>query len=168
MTKQELLEMARKLQEQADGMEDEPSDTSESTDSEDTSSASASESEADTSENPATDTLEPESESIDPQPNGEIQSDVTEVQPAVKSEFVDTPPVPAVEPVGVEEPLTSNIDERFATAFQQYQEVKQELDKLKVAINEIMTRVDLVQEVTDKVATVDHDTLLTESIKLLV
>ena len=166
MTKQELLEMARKLQEQADGMEDETSDTSESTDSEDTSSAS--ESEADTSENPDTDTLEPESESIDPQPNGEIQSDVTEVQPAVKSEFVDTPPVPAVEPVGVEEPLTSNIDERFATAFQQYQEVKQELDKLKVAINEIMTRVDLVQEVTDKVATVDHDTLLTESIKLLV
>ena len=165
MTKQELLEMARKLQEQADGMEDEPSDTSESTDSEDP--PSASESEADTSENPDTD-IPPESEDIDPQPNGEIQPDVTEVQPAVKSEFVDTPPVPAVEPVGVEEPLTSNIDERFATAFQQYQEVKQELDKLKVAINEIMTRVDLVQEVTDKVATVDHDTLLTESIKLLV
>lgn len=166
MTKQELLEMAKKLQEQADSMPDETTESATTTGAEET------------SENPvnnepeSAETTEPElnengeieeSAQIEPQTNGKITDDVS---PSVNTAFEES--TEATEVQGVEQVLEANLDQRFATMLKNYTDVKAEVDKMKVVLSEIMTRIELVQEVTDKVTTVDHDTLLTESIKLLI
>lgn len=173
MTKKEMLDMAAKLQAQAEAMPDEGGDSATTTDAHNS------------NENPADKTTTPENNNndseereemspngqgeleegkqIEPQTNGKITDNV---EPGVDSTFQEA--TTATETAGVEQVLAANFDQRFATILTQYTELKVEFDKMKVALAEIMTRIDLVQEVTDKVTTVDHDTLLSESISLLV
>lgn len=187
MTKQELLEMAAKLQEQANSMPDIGDKEAPTTEISDAGGNETSGNESGAKEpsgdggemnsdpqtskevDPVTgkeindnDELE-EQKNIEPQTNGKITDDV---KPGVKSEFEE--PASGTETIGVEGVLAANLDQRFATLTAENQKLAAEMDKMKIALSEILTRIDLVQEVTDKVTTVDHDTLLSESIKLLV
>lgn len=160
MTKQDLLDMVSKLQSQADSM---PDDTSESP-----TTTSSKETNPETKETPQPQEETPnneveESTQIEPQTNGKVTDDIT---PKLDTSFQES--TTATETVGVEQMLSANFDKRFATILTQYTELKMEVDKMKVALSEILTRIELVQEVTDKVTTVDHDSLLSESIKLLI
>lgn len=169
MTKQELLEMARKLQEQANSMSDElDSETSKSSDGEKTADGEKEVNNGDKPNREGDEKLTPSGEleekpGIEPQTNGKITDDVT---PKVDVEFEED--TTAEETIGVEEVLSANLDQRFATIATDYAKLKAEMDKMKVVLSEIMTRIELVQEITDKVTTVDHDTLLSESIKLMI
>jgi len=101
---------------------------------------------------------------IDPQTNGApVEDDVT---PKVDAEF--TAPADGVETVGTQNDNGTNYDAMFASYEKRLSDQAVEIDKLKVFCAEIGTRLELVQEITDKVTTVDHDSLLTDSIKLLV
>jgi len=111
-------------------------------------------------EDTTTDTTD---ENIEPQTNGKLTDDVT---PKVDATFEQS--TNAQEVNGVEQMLGANLDQRFATMQKELTETRIELDKVKVVLSEILTRIELVQEVTDRVTTVDHDSLLSESIKLLV
>lgn len=187
MTKQELLEMAAKLQEQANSMPDvadKEAPTTESKPAGETSEStpdsaakqekegggdmnaepeSSAEKDPDTGRDiNANDELE-EKKNIEPQTNGKITDDVKQGPDVAFEE-----PASGTETLGVEGVLSANLDQRFATLTASYQQLAAEMDKMKIALSEILTRIDLVQEVTDKVTTVDHDTLLSESIKLLI
>lgn len=172
MTKQELLEMAKKLQAQAESMPDDTPDSATTTDahnsnesakkSDDMTENKDPQNEENAEEVTENNELE-EAKQIEPQTNGKITD---KVKPGVESTFEEN--TTATETAGVEQVLAANFDQRFATMLTQYTELKVEMDKMKVALAEILTRIELVQEVTDKVTTVDHDTLLSESIKLLV
>lgn len=173
MTKKEMLDMAAKLQAQAEAMPDEGGDSAATTDAHNSNeNPENKETTAENNNNDGDGQGEPEmtpdgeleeGKQIEPQTNGKITDDV---KPGVSSEFEEA--TTATETAGVEQVLAANFDQRFATILTQYTELKVEMDKMKVALAEIMTRIELVQEVTDKVATIDHDTLLSESIKLLV
>lgn len=167
MTKQELLEMAKKLQAQAESMPDEtPAETDPPTPQETTPPDSNSSNNNEVNDDPekkmdSNGELEEEAQ-IEPQTNGKITDDIT---PKVDTQFEES--TDAQETVGVDQLLSSNIDVRFATFQGEYDNLKMEVDKLKVAMAEILTRIELVQEVTDKVVTVDHDSLLGEAVRLL-
>lgn len=179
MTKSELLEMARKLQAQAESMPDEDGDSATTTDAHNSNdnpndkTTTAENNNNDNGQGEPENTDAPngvteeneleEAKQIEPQTNGKITDKVV---PGVDTGFEQS--TTATETDGVEQVLAANFDQRFATILTQYTELKMEMDKMKVALSEIMTRIELVQEVTDKVTTVDHDTLLTESIKLLI
>lgn len=176
MTKQELLEMAKKLQAQAESMPDDTTESSTTTGTENTPPATDDtiKGEKQVNDDPPSENIEEQQEitsdgeveepkQIEPQTNGKITDDVT---PSVDVSFEQS--TTATETAGVEQVLSANLDQRFATMLKNYTDVKAEVDKMKVVLSEIMTRIELVQEVTDKVTTVDHDTLLSESIKLLV
>lgn len=167
MTKKELLEMAAKLQAQAESMPDETGESAPTT-------GDTIDGEKQVNDDPKEGEVEEpqalnangeieEPAQIEPQTNGKITDDVT---PEVDVAFEQS--TTATETAGVEQVLEANLDQRFATMLKNYTEVKAEVDKMKVVLSEIMTRIELVQEVTDKVTTVDHDTLLSESIKLMV
>lgn len=166
MTKQELLEMAKKLQAEAEAMPDETTESATTTGAEQPSENQ--ENTEPTGEESAEPELTENGEveepaQIEPQTNGKITDDVT---PSVNTTFEES--TTATETKGVEQVLEANLDQRFATMLKNYSDVKAEVDKMKVVLSEIMTRIELVQEVTDKVTTVDHDTLLSESIKLMI
>lgn len=175
MTKQEMLEMAKKLQAQADAMPDDSGENPASTTTEsggedvekkpatDSKDGTAKDSEMAETQEETSDGEVEEQKQIEPQTNGKITDDVT---PKVDTQFEN--PAPMEEPNGVEQVLHANFDQRFATFTKELAILKSEMDKMKVVLSEIMTRIELVQEVTDKVTTVDHESLLTESIKLLV
>lgn len=121
-----------------------------------------------------------EGKQIEPQTNGAITDDIpaanvdenspslsVAVVPGPKSKFEES--TAALEVAGTEAAVTVNYDEKFATIAKEYALLMGKIDKLEVAMSQILTRIDLVQEVTDKVvAPVTHDSLLAESIKLLV
>lgn len=120
-----------------------------------------------------------EQKQIEPQTNGAITDDVPaanqdENSPALATAVVPGPksvyeaPTNAVEVVGTELPVTVNYDEKFATIAKEYAVLAGAIDKLNVQMAQILTRIDLVQEVTDKVVTPDHDTFLTQAVNLLV
>lgn len=121
-----------------------------------------------------------EQKQIEPQTNGPITDDVPktanqdEGSPALATAVVPGPksvyenPTNAVEVVGAEQPVTFNYDEKFATIAKEYAVLAGAIDKLNVQMAQILTRIDLVQEVTDKVVTPDHDTFLTQAVSLLV
>lgn len=190
MTKQELLEMAKKLQAEAEAMPDESGESASTTVAESGDMAGADSGdvkgaetpsdkiEKDTGEkplnkDPKTDESAPqgltpnneleEAKQIEPQTNGKVTDSV---KPGVDVAFEQS--TTATETAGVEQVLSANFDQRFATFTTELTNLKVEMDKMKVALSEILTRIELVQEVTDKVTTVDHDTLLSESIKLLI
>ena len=147
MTKQELLDMAEKLRQQAESMGDETSDSPESTNDGNTEPSD----EPIPQEDEVPSELESETPAdIDPEPNGAKEEPPTESEPPSEENLSE-----GTEVIGTEQVATANIDERFATALEQYNALKQEVDKIKVALSEIMTRIDLVQEVTDKVSTVN-------------
>lgn len=166
MTKQELLEMAKKLQAEAEAMPDETTESATTTGAEET-SENPPDAETTGEENTEPELNEngeiEEQAQIEPQTNGKITDDVT---PSVNTTFEES--TAATETMGVEQVLEANLDQRFATMLKNYTDIKAEVDKMKVVLSEIMTRIELVQEVTDKVTTVDHDTLLSESIKLMI
>lgn len=133
----------------------------------------------DSAEINANDEIE-EQKQIEPQTNGPITDDVPstanqdENSPALATAVVPGPksvyenPTNAVEVVGTELPVTVNYDEKFATIAKEYAVLAGAIDKLNVQMAQILTRIDLVQEVTDKVVTPDHDTFLTQAVNLLV
>jgi len=97
--------------------------------------------------------------------NGGLEDDTVIVN-AVDTTFEETST--DVEVIGVDELLSQSIDLRLATMQGEIDKVKTENDKLKVALSQILSRISLVETVTDKVVTVDTDTLLTDSIKMLI
>lgn len=174
MTKQELLEMAKKLQQQAESMPDDTGESASTTGTEiPPETDDTVKGEKQVNDDPVMEG-EPQQEmtengemeeqkQIEPQTNGKVTDNI---QAGVNTSFEES--TVATETAGVEQVLQANFDQRFATMLTQYTELAAEMDKMKVALAEIMTRIELVQEVTDKVTTVDHDTLLSESIKLLI
>jgi hypothetical protein len=109
-----------------------------------------------------TEVVETHIEPVDPQTNG-TKDDVT---PKVDATFEE--PTNAQETQGTQEDNGTNYDQMFASYDKRLLEQAMEIDKLKLFCSEIGTRLELVSEITDKVVTVDHDSLLTDSIKLLV
>lgn len=176
MTKAELLEMAKKLQAEAEAMPDE-TPASASTEGVENPPGEEPVNKSPGSESPASGTGEDgeteevnangeleESKQIEPQTNGKITDDIA---PGVDVAFEQS--TTATEVSGAEQVISANIDERFATVLQEITTLKMEQDKINVAMSQILTRIELVQEVTDKVVSpISHDTLLTDAVKLLV
>ncbi|MCL2311006.1 MAG: hypothetical protein FWC41_00745 [Firmicutes bacterium] len=107
-----------------------------------------------------------ESKGEEVETNGNPLNDNEEIKQGIDANFEEN--INIQEPKGADEILTQSIDLRFGTYESKLQQCREEIDKLKVALNMIMTRIDLVEDVTDKFIEVDSDSLLTESIKLLV
>lgn len=160
MSKEEIMKMIEMLQKEADKISSNENPQPEESFTEDGNEPVVNEN----------DEVE-EQKQIEPQTNGEITDDIPYKEDA-KAGITEEPSGESTsvagEVVGFEDMLANNFDERWATIQSNYDILKAEQDKMKVALSEILTRIELVQNVTDKVTTIDHDTLLTESIKLLV
>lgn len=189
MTKKEIeakiAELQKQLESASDGTEDtatappeKDGDTSAKVDSGENEMNSDPESGNGEQEVNENDEIE-EQKQIEPQTNGPItdnveKANVDENSPALATAVVPGPksnfeaPTTAVEVVGTELPVTVNYDEKFATIAKEYAVLAGAIDKLNVQMAQILTRIDLVQEVTDKVVTPDHDTFLTQAVNLLV
>jgi hypothetical protein len=166
MTREQIEEIISKLQSELDSMPVESNESATTTDSGDKVDTNSTDSTASNGESLPEINSNDEAEEptqIEPQTNGAITDDVT---PKVNTTFEES--TNASEVIGTEQVLEANVDQRFATMQTQITEMKIGFDKMQVALAEILTRIELVQEVTDKVTTVDHDSLLTESIRLLV
>lgn len=166
MTVQELIDMLNKLQQQTEITTNniDSDTTNNDSDNNDSDNTNIDTENTNINEPQLTETGEiNEPANIEPQTNGKKTDSIVA---GVKSSFEEE--TTATETIGVEQLLSANFDERFGTLTNELSDIKIEMDKMKVALSEILTRIDLVQEVTDKVTTVDHDTLLSESIKLLI
>ena len=96
--------------------------------------------------------------------NGTQQEDNTELNTGHNTEFEESTTATEQEPTGTNDVLMQSIDLRFATYEKRLTVFATEFDKLKVAVNNIMTRIELVEDITDNITEVDNDELLSESL----
>ena len=98
--------------------------------------------------------------------NTDAIKDNEDITDALKTDYEET--AQAQETTGAQEVLAQSIDERFATYEAKLTQALISIDALQVDLARIMTHIDLIEDVTDNFVTIDHDALLTASIKSLI